>query len=85
MSIRKRLVGVRQYLAQRKIERYSYLIAASQINGDFPEDMTEKELSEIALWDAIGRRVGAIVQQIQAEQGMTGIIDPSALAPREKE
>lgn len=85
MNIRKSLVEVRQYLAQRKIERLSYLIAASQINGDFPEDMTEKELSEIALMDAVGRRVNAIVEQIRAEQGMTGIIDPSALAPREKE
>jgi len=85
MSLRKRLVEVRQYLAQRKIERYAYLIVASQINGDFPEDMTEKELTEIALWDAVARRVSATVEQIQAQQGVTGIIEPSALAPREKE
>ena len=82
MSLRKRLQEFQQYLDNKKIERYSDLIAAFQISGDFPEDMTEKELAEIALWDAVGRRVSALVEQFQASQGATGIIDKEALAPK---
>lgn len=83
--LRKRLRSLRQWMENEKIERYAFIIAHMHISGDAPEDTTYKEFSEIAIWDAIGRRVGELLEEEQKRVGVTGIIDSSvALKPREE-
>ena len=82
MSIKHRLLEVKQFLAEKKIERMAFLLANWNVSGDFPGDITEKELSEIAMWDAITRRAGALVEAAQKAQGVTGVIGKEALEPR---
>lgn len=81
-AIKGRVLEFKQIMERRKIERFAYLIAFAQINGDFPDDLNEKELSEIALWDAVARLVRQTVERVRSEQGVTGIIEPEALAPK---
>lgn len=81
--LRKRLRELKLWMQERKIERFARIIATVQMTGDFPDDITDKEFEEVAIWDSIGRRVTEIIEQTEKTAGVTGIIDSaSALAPK---
>jgi hypothetical protein len=81
MNIGERIGRFLAKRMKRRINRYSYILTYSHINGQLPEGVSLREILRLEEMDAIGELTKALLAQHAQQQGATGVIALSALAP----
>jgi hypothetical protein len=66
---------------RRRIDRYSFILSYSHINGELPDGVSLREILRLEEMDAIGEQTKEILAAHAQQQGATGVIALSALAP----